>query len=67
MFRHLHKIGGSIIGKKQLLQNIIKDVGEKSKPLFWSEVHLDYRKGIAWIIIAIVYLPIIVNMLDSKY
>ena len=31
MFRHLHKIGGSIIGKKQLLQNIIKDVGEKSK------------------------------------
>ena len=40
-------------------------VGEKSKTLFWRKIHLDYRKGIAWLIIGIVYLPIILNMLDN--
>ena len=42
-------------------------VGEKSKPLFWREIHLDYRKGIAWVIIGIIYLPIIVAILDSGF
>ena len=40
---------------------------EKSKIPFWSELDLVYRKTTAWIIIGIIYLPIIVRMLDSKY
>ena len=38
---------------------------EKSKPLIWMKIHLDYRKGIAWTIIGVVYLPIFLNMLDN--
>ena len=40
---------------------------EKSKIPFWSEIDLVNRKAITWIIIGVVYLPIIAAMLDSKY
>ena len=40
---------------------------EKSKIPFWSEIDLENRKAIAWVIIGIIYLPITVAILDSGF